>query len=52
MVIEEGATFYVNSTDHSWLRIVADGETAHPILVSGSLKIDLVKVTSWNPIMD
>ena len=49
MVIEEGATFYINSTDTSWLRIVADGETAHPILVSGSLKIDSAKVTSWNP---
>jgi mannuronan 5-epimerase len=49
VVIEEGATLYINSTDTSWLRIVADGETAHPILVSGSLKIDSVKVTSWNP---
>ena len=29
--------------------ILADGETAHPILVSGSLKIDSAKVTSWNP---
>jgi parallel beta-helix repeat protein len=49
MVIEEGATFYINSTDTSWLRIVADGETAYPIQVLGSLKIDSVKVTSWNP---
>jgi mannuronan 5-epimerase len=49
MVIEEGATLYINSTDTSWLRIVADGETSHPILVSGSLKIDSARVTSWNP---
>ena len=49
IIIEEGATLYINSTDTSWLRIVADGETAYPILVSGSLKIDSVKVTSWNP---
>jgi parallel beta-helix repeat protein len=49
MVIEQGATFYINSTDTSWLKIAADGETAYPILVSGSLKIDSVKVTSWNP---
>jgi mannuronan 5-epimerase len=49
MVIESGATLYINSTDTSWLRIVADGETAHPIQVLGSLKIDSVKVTSWNP---
>ncbi|HEU4446087.1 MAG TPA: right-handed parallel beta-helix repeat-containing protein [Nitrososphaeraceae archaeon] len=49
IVIEEGATLYVNSTDTSWLKIVADGETAYPIQVSGSLKIDSVKITSWNP---
>jgi parallel beta-helix repeat protein len=49
MIIEEGATLYINSTDTSWLKIVADGETAHPTLVSGSLKIDSAKVTSWNP---
>jgi mannuronan 5-epimerase len=49
MVIEQGATLYVNSTDTLWLKIAADGETAYPILVSGSLKIDSVKITSWNP---
>ena len=49
IVIEEDATLYVNSTDTSWLKIVADGETAYPIQVSGSLKIDSVKITSWNP---
>ena len=49
VVVENGATLYIISTDTSWLRIVANGETAHPILVSGSLKIDSVKVTSWNP---
>ncbi|HEU4443312.1 MAG TPA: hypothetical protein VFR94_01425 [Nitrososphaeraceae archaeon] len=35
IVIEEGATLYINSTDTSWLKIVADGETAYPIQVSG-----------------
>ena len=36
--------------DTSWLKILWDGgETAYPIIVSGSLKIDSVKVTSWNP---
>jgi len=49
IIVEEGATLYINSTDTSWLRIVADGEIAYPILVSGSLKIDSIKVTSWNP---
>src|SRR5215204_3651984 len=49
IIIEEDATLHINSTDTSWLRIVADGEIAYPILVSGSLSIDSVKVTSWNP---
>jgi poly(beta-D-mannuronate) C5 epimerase len=49
MVIEQGTILYINSTDTSWLKIAADGETAYPILVSGSIKIDSVKVTSWNP---
>jgi parallel beta-helix repeat protein len=49
IIIEQDATLYINSTDTSWLKINADGETAYPILVSGSLNIDSVKVTSWNP---
>jgi poly(beta-D-mannuronate) C5 epimerase len=49
IIIEQDATLYINSTDTSWLKIAADGQTAYSILVSGSLKIDSVKVTSWNP---
>lgn len=49
IIIEQDATLYINSTDTSWLKINAAGETAYPILVLGSLKIDSVKVTSWNP---
>ncbi|MGH9952155.1 MAG: hypothetical protein ACRD5J_11040, partial [Nitrososphaeraceae archaeon] len=49
IAVAQNATLYINSTDTSWLKILADGETAHPILVSGSLKIDSAKVTSWNP---
>jgi mannuronan 5-epimerase len=49
IAVAPNATLYINSTDTSWLKILADGETAHPILVSGSLKIDSAKVTSWNP---
>lgn len=47
--VAEDATLYINSSDTSWLKIIGDGETAYPILVSGGLKIDSVKVTSWNP---
>src|SRR5918996_2748739 len=49
ITVAQNAILYINSTDASWLKILADGETVHPILVSGSLKIDSVKVTSWNP---
>ncbi|MGH9985938.1 MAG: NosD domain-containing protein, partial [Nitrososphaeraceae archaeon] len=50
ITIAENATLHINSTDTSWLKIVADGgETAYPVTVYGSLKIDSVKVTSWNP---
>jgi mannuronan 5-epimerase len=49
IVISQGATLYINSTDTSWLKIAADGQTAHLIHILGSLKIDSVKVTSWNP---
>jgi parallel beta-helix repeat protein len=47
--VSSNATLYINSTDTSWLKILADEQTDYPILVSGSLKIDSVKVTSWNP---
>jgi poly(beta-D-mannuronate) C5 epimerase len=49
ITVAKNATLYINSSDTSWLKILADGETAYPITVSGSLKIDSVKVTSWNP---
>jgi mannuronan 5-epimerase len=49
LLIDKGATFYINSTDTKWLKIIADGKTAYPIQVSGSLKVDSVKITSWNP---
>ena len=52
IIIEQGASLYINSTDTSWLKIAADGDsgdTAHAILVLGSLKIDSVKISSWDP---
>jgi mannuronan 5-epimerase len=49
IVIDKGATLYINSTDTKWLKIIADGKTAYPIQVFGSLKVDSVKITSWNP---
>jgi mannuronan 5-epimerase len=43
------AILYINSTDTTWLKIVADGQNGHLIHILGSLKIDSVKITSWNP---
>jgi mannuronan 5-epimerase len=49
IIIEEDATLYINSTDTSWLKIAADGKTEYEIRVLGGLKIDSVKISSWNP---
>jgi mannuronan 5-epimerase len=49
IVVADKATLYINSTDTTWLKINADGNTEHIIEVYGNLKIDSVKITSWNP---
>jgi mannuronan 5-epimerase len=74
IIIEEGTTLYINSTDTSWLKIIApsadneetvngggedskseENENENPVAkangieVLGSLKIDSVKMTSWDP---
>jgi len=57
LVIANGATFHIDSTDTKWLKIsskvthvgVAKIAPAYIIDVHGSLKIDFVKITSWDP---
>jgi poly(beta-D-mannuronate) C5 epimerase len=51
IVISQGAALYINSTDTSWLKITPEETTAiaNGIQVHGSLKIDSVKISSWNP---
>ena len=49
ITIAQNAILYINSSDTSWLKILGDGETAYPILISGGLKIDSAKISSWNP---
>jgi mannuronan 5-epimerase len=49
VVINKDSTFVVDPQDTKWLKISAGGDDAHSIQVFGSLKIDSVKVTSWNP---
>ena len=52
IVIAKEATFHIDSTDTKWLKIVSDQAIApvpYSIDVHGSLKIDSVKITSWDP---
>ena len=63
LVIAKGATFHIDSADTKWLKISSkvtrsssnDGSSgssirpAYWIDVHGSLKIDSVKITSWDP---
>jgi poly(beta-D-mannuronate) C5 epimerase len=54
----KGATFHIDSTDTKWLKISSGGTpritavaaVPYHIDVHGSLKIDSVKITSWDPI--
>ena len=48
IVVANNAALYINSTDTTWLKINAYGDTANGIDVHGRLKIDSVKITSWN----
>jgi mannuronan 5-epimerase len=49
LTIQKGSIFYINSTDTNWLKILTDGINPDEINVLGSLKIDAVKITSWDP---
>jgi poly(beta-D-mannuronate) C5 epimerase len=49
ITVEKGATLVIDPQDTKWLKIIADGTAAYPIDILGGLKIDSVKVTSWNP---
>lgn len=50
LTIDKGSTLTIDPGDTTWLKIITDGRTlAYGIHVYGSLKVDSVKVTSWNP---
>ncbi|MGA7044562.1 MAG: hypothetical protein WBY71_12945, partial [Nitrososphaeraceae archaeon] len=50
ITINKGSTLTIDPTDTAWLKIIADERTlAYGIHVLGSLKIDSVQLTSWNP---
>jgi parallel beta-helix repeat protein len=49
IIVDNDAALIIDSKDTSWLKIVANGKTENSIQVSGSLRIDSVKITSWDP---
>lgn len=49
VVISKNSTLNIDPKDTKWLKISAGGDKAHSIEVLGSLKIDSVKITSWDP---
>ena len=50
ITINPGATLTIDPKDTTWLKIIADEKSlSYGIHVKGSLKIDSVKVSSWNP---
>ena len=46
--IEEDALLDINSNDVTWLKIIPTEKSPNAISVEGVLKIDSVKITSWN----
>src|SRR5206468_11392269 len=46
--INNGSTFYINSSDTRWLKINSTGERAYNIMAHGNLLIDSAKITSWD----
>ena len=50
--VEKNAILNIDSNDVTWLKIVPSKNTPNAIKVDGSLKVDSVKITSWNPETD
>ena len=48
LVVAKGGNLVIDSSDTTWLKIVSDGTVAYGLKNSGDLKIDNVKITSWN----
>ena len=46
--IDDGANFVIDSNDTKWLKINSTAANPHHIYVKGNLRIDSVKVSSWN----
>jgi mannuronan 5-epimerase len=47
--VEKNAILDINSNDVTWLKIIPTKKSPNAIEVDGILKVDSVKITSWNP---
>ncbi|MGD1834719.1 MAG: hypothetical protein ACPKQO_03265, partial [Nitrososphaeraceae archaeon] len=47
--VDKNSMLEMTSNDVNWLKIVPGADTPNAISVSGSLYVDSVKITSWNP---
>ena len=50
--VNDGAAFYINSTDTSWLKINSTSGIANNIDVRGKIQIDSVKISSWDNVIN
>ncbi|HEY7111278.1 MAG TPA: right-handed parallel beta-helix repeat-containing protein [Nitrososphaeraceae archaeon] len=50
ILVAKGGNLVIDSTDGSWLKIRSDGASAFGLKNSGTLKIDSIKITSWNTV--
>jgi mannuronan 5-epimerase len=49
ILVGSNSSLTINSTDTRWLKIYSNGSEAYSIKVMGQMKIDSVKITSWDP---
>jgi poly(beta-D-mannuronate) C5 epimerase len=47
--VEKNANLDIDSNDVTWLKIIPSEKSPNAIEVDGSLKVNSVKITSWNP---
>ena len=48
LVVAKGGNLVIDSSDTTWLKIISSGTVGYGLKNSGNLKIDSVKITSWN----
>ena len=52
LVVAKNANFVIDSIDTSWLKIISSSTEAFGLQNYGTLKIDSVKITSWDAAMN